>query len=255
MMKKLILKFVRALGYDLVPIRFVHAQQALILKPLDPVGVELLADRSFQDSCRQVYDHTLLDTPRLANLWQLSRLANPRGHILEVGAYRGGSALHLANACPDRAIYVCDSFRGFRSLDPALDHAFQPDMFRDTSKEHVERLFHRHGRPATIVAGYFPESCADLPLAPLSFVHLDLDTHEATRAALEFLAPRMIDRSLMVLDDFCRTADGVNRALAEFLDRATDWALFPLFPSQALLVHRTWFARDALSQPEGALSA
>jgi predicted O-methyltransferase YrrM len=241
MIKRLILRAFQRLGYDLVPIQFTQATQRLVLKPLDPREIELLADPAFQDSCRAVYALTLLDTPRLANLWQLARLSHPAGHLLEVGSYRGGSALHLSNACPDRRLFVCDSFAGFRALDPQDDRAFNATMFRDATREDVERLFAGRGRAVTVVAGYFPESCAGLELGPLSFVHLDVDTYEATRGALAYLPPLMSERALMVVDDYQRTAKGVDRALAEFVQAHSDWALFPLFPSQALLAHRSWW--------------
>jgi hypothetical protein len=50
----------------------------------------------------------------------------------------------------------------------------------------------------------------------------------------------MIDRSLIVLDDYNRRADGVNKAINEFTKAKRFWAVFPVFPSQAVLVHRSW---------------
>lgn len=240
---------IRRAGYDLVRVRYNARGQRLVLKPIDPLGVELLADAAFQASCEEVYSLTLLDTPRLANLWQLSRLTDPAGQLIEVGAYRGGSALHLSNACPDRHLFVCDSFTGFRQLHPKLDRVFDAAMFKDTSREAVEALFRRRQRRATVVAGFFPESCAGLELRPLSFAHLDVDTYEATRAALAFLADKMLPRSLIVLDDYHRTADGVDAALAEFTTTHPDWTLLPLFPSQALLMPKTWFDGAAAPRP------
>lgn len=247
MFANLILKFLRSRGYDLVKSRHTVGGRPVIVKPIDPIGVELLGDRDFQESCAQVYNLTLLDTPRLANLWQLCRQTDPQGNILEVGVYQGGSALHLANSSPGRQVFACDSFTGFARLDKTLDHAFDEQMFKNTSKEAVERMFSASGRPIRVIAGFFPQSCAAVDLGRLSFVHLDVDVFEATLDALNYVSGKMMDRSLIVLDDYNRTADGVNRAIDSFLTKNSGWQVLPLFPSQALLIPKTWFHDSASS--------
>src|SRR6266446_6332443 len=116
-----------------------------IEKPINPVDVEVLAEPSFQASVKEVANLTLLDTARLANLWSLCRLT-PKGNILEVGSYKGGGALHLSNACPDRKVIACDSFAGFETLRPDLDRNFESYMFKDNTKEAVEKLFQSRSR-------------------------------------------------------------------------------------------------------------
>jgi len=214
-----------------------------VYKPLNPVDVELLADPLFQASVREVAPLTLLDTPRLANLWNLCRLT-PKANILEIGSYKGGGALHLSNACPDRKVIVCDSFEGFGKLRPDLDRAFDDTMFKDNSRHQVEQLFTSRGRPNEVIAGFFPASCAGRQIAPVSFVHLDADVYEATINSLRFLTEQKIltDRALIVLDDYDRGAKGVNKAAAEFVASNRDWQVFPLFPAEGLLLHRSWFA-------------
>jgi O-methyltransferase len=240
--RRLITRCLRPTGYTLVPVRVAEALSAPHLRPTEASDVEVLQDPEFQHSCEQVMQFTLLDPPRLANLWTLARLSKPEGNIIEVGVYRGGSALHLANSCPDRLVFACDSFEGFRTLDPALDHLFRSDMFKDTSVPAVEQLFRSSGRSITIVPGYFPDSCVGVSLDPLSFAHLDVDTYDSTSAALAFIAPKMLDHSLILLDDYQRNAQGVDKAVAAFVGTHRDWCALPIFPSQGLLIHRSWFA-------------
>ncbi len=245
MVQKFLRKLLLRCGYELVPAR--HSQIAGgVFKPLDPLCVELLTDPEFVASLREVNHLTLLDGPRLGNLWQLCRWSNASGSILEVGTYRGGSALHLSNSAPARKIIVCDSFQGFRKLDPDLDQAFKPNMFKDASRDQVESLFREKGRNASVIEGFFPDSCRAVNLGPISFAYLDADTYESTKNALAFIHSKMIERSLILLDDFQRTAKGVDKAAEEFCQHQTDWSLFPLFPSQGLLVHRSWFQNNRL---------
>ena len=82
------------LGYHLRQVHGVYP----IIKPMDPAHLEVLEDPVFQASVREVADLTMLDTARLANLWKLCKLSDPRGNILEVGSYKGGGALHLCGS-------------------------------------------------------------------------------------------------------------------------------------------------------------
>ncbi len=214
-----------------------------LLKPINPLDVEILADPQFQASVREVAHLTLLDTPRLANLWNLCRLA-PEGNILEIGSYKGGGALHLSNACPKRKIIVCDSFEGFETLRPGLDRNFEPHMFKDNSKQKVEALFRSRGRDHEVIQGFFPSSVAGRRIEPVSFVHLDADVYKATIESLLYLTENHVltEKAIIVLDDFSRGADGVNKATAEFVSSHPDWNVFPMFPAEGLLLHRSWFS-------------
>ena len=221
-----------------------------ITKPIEPSNLEVLGDRSFQSSVREVADLTLLDTARLANLWSLCRMTDPKGNILEIGSYKGGGALHLSNCCPNRKVIACDSFSGFETLDPSLDHNFKDHMFKDTRRESVEALFKSRGRDYDLLDGFFPASSKGHTLAPVSFVHLDVDIYKATIESLHFLEEERIlmDRSLIVLDDYQRRADGVTEAVQEFTSAVEDWISFPMFPGQCLLVRHTWFARGEIAR-------
>jgi hypothetical protein len=168
-------------------------------------------------------------------------MSNPQGGVIEVGAYRGGGALHISNAVPERVITICDTFAGFAEYDPAVDSNFRPDAFRDTSAETVDRLFSAKSRAYRIIAGEFPASARDAPLAPLSFAHVDVDIYSATLATLRDLSSRMIARSLIVVDDRHRGAYGADVAVEQFLAEDRRWLELPMFPSQGVLLDRGWF--------------
>jgi len=213
-----------------------------VLRPLDPNGVAVLRDPAFQSSCREIEGLTLLDTHRLANLWQIARQAAGSGCMIEVGSYRGGSALHLSNACPDRRLYVCDAFAdGFATLDAKIDNRFQAHQFSDNRRDDVENLFRTRRRDAVIVEGFFPESIMKLGVetGPIAFAHVDVDVYQATADTLEYLRPRMNPRSCIVLDDVQREAHGVDQAIAEYVQRHREWMYLPLFPGQGVLLNTT----------------
>ena len=50
-----------------------------VVKRIDTCGVEILANKEFQKSCQDVKRLSVLDTPRLANLWYSLPDDQPRG--------------------------------------------------------------------------------------------------------------------------------------------------------------------------------
>jgi hypothetical protein len=91
------------------------------------------------------------------------------------------------------------------------------------------------------IRGYFPESAANVDLSNISFAHIDTDLYESTAKTLTYLQPRLIDHSIVVFDDYLRSVDGVMKAVGEFTRAHPDWAAFPMFPGQGLMIHRDWF--------------
>lgn len=211
---------------------------------VDVTNIAVLRDPAFRRALDAALPHTLLDTPRLANLWQLCRMSNPAGAVAEIGTYRGGGALLLSQAAPDRRLFVCDTFAGFKGqrLDGALDRLFTPEQFHDCSAEQVRALLTPYAADFRLIEGAFPASDPAGAVAGLSFVHLDVDIHDATLACLRRIAERCVDRALVVVDDYRRGADGCDRAVESFVREHRQWTAFPLYPGQALLVHRSWFA-------------
>jgi O-methyltransferase len=230
------------LGYDIISLR---DKDPLERKPTDTSFLEILRDRSFQSSVEEVSHLTLLDTARLANLWQLCRWSNPTGAIIEVGSYKGGSALHLSNSCPTRRIFVCDTFEGFGTLqiDSQHDRLFARGNFADTSFASVKSAWSNKRRDVVWVKGYFPQSAAGIEISNVSFAHIDLDLYRSTLDTLEFLDGRFIEKSIIVLDDYMRSVDGVMKAVREFQSARPEWISFPIYPGQGLMIHQSWFRR------------
>lgn len=240
-MKGLIKNVFRALGYRIERITPASVEFP-ITRPTRVKGVDILANKVFQDSVESLGQTSLLDTPRLANLWHLSRMTDPLGSIAEVGSYRGGTALHLSNACPEREILIFDAYskESFEKLDSKLDKTYYHGQFADHSPEAVSRLL--FGRKHRITQGFFPQSVENVSLPKVSFVHLDVDVYQAIKKSLLYFLEndRMLAKSLIVVDDFNRGAAGVNQAVSEVITDVPGTAAFPLFPSQALIVPPSW---------------
>jgi O-methyltransferase len=222
--------------------QWIRERSQLIQKPTLPVDLDILADPTFQQSVREVGNYTFLDTARLANIWLLCRSSNDRGNVIEVGAYKGGGSLHLSNCRPWSTIFVCDTFCGFGTLpvDRKLDARFVTEDFADTSRPAVEALFAGKNRDIRIIEGYFPGSDVHQVVQDVAFAHIDVDIYQSCKDTLDYLASRTVERSIFVLDDYHRRAEGVVRAAAEFIRKRRDWALFPVYPGQGVMFHKSW---------------
>jgi len=220
-------------GYELRPFNPHYP----IIKPIDTNKVEILKDPEFHASLIACQNDTNLDDARLANIWAYAKLSGP-GTMLEVGSWHGGGALHIANACPDRRMFVFDPFsdsQSFEALDGALDGSFTINQFTDTSEGYVRNLFASHNRKAEIVKGFFPASALNVNLGEVAFCHLDVDVYEATKNSLYYLADRLAKRSFVLLDDYRREAKGVDLAVDEFLRDHPRFRCFSLHPSQGVV--------------------
>jgi hypothetical protein len=141
------------------------------------------------------------------------------GDIAECGCFRGLSShlllqrLRRANPGFDgRGYHVFDSFQGL-SEPAAADHV----AGNDPAAERVRRMCRRGWFAASedvvrrsladfpAVAfhpGWIPDTFAGLPERRYRFVHLDLDLHDPTLAALEYFFPRLVPGGVIACDDY-----------------------------------------------------
>jgi O-methyltransferase len=203
--------------------------------PIDVTNVAILDDREFLQSIAEVKAYTKLDVARLGNLWQLARMTGP-GTLVEIGSFQGGGAKHIGNARPEAPLYCFDPFEsgGFEKVTE-LDNLFRASDFTETSFEFVRSFLARRAAPSYTTRGYFPQAAEGMDIGPIAFCHLDVDVYEATAQSLEYLAPLLAPRSLIMLDDYRRNCHGVDRAVDEFLAKHTEFRSWPLFPGQGVL--------------------
>lgn len=216
-----------------------------IAKPMDPRWLEVLDDPAFQASMAEVADLSALDTARLANLWQWCGLSE-EGAMIEVGAFRGGTSLHLSNRWPHRRIIVCDTFDGFArlTLDAVIDAGVPRGAWRNPEAGAVKALLAARGRDVVVLEGAFPDSDKSAAVRDVSFAHVDVDIYDSCRRSLEYLAPRATPSALFVVNDYLRwKTAGIKYAAQDFLAAHPAWLMLPAFPGQGVLLHRGAYGR------------
>ena len=133
-----------------------------------------------------------------------------RGHIVETGVARGGSAIFFGlfiNAFKTRRdLWLYDAFE-----------LFDPDG--PTSEEVRRTLFETFGfdREAVhLIKGHFETALAAYPEEPIAFLHIDAGGYEPIQCCLERLCPCVEPGGWIVLDNY-GADEGCRRATDEYL--------------------------------------
>lgn len=207
-LKSLVLGALNRAGYGLIKIPEVHTGQlhadVTPYASYSPWNV----DQEFQEIYNRVKGFTLVDLYKCYELWQLvPAAARLGGSMIEVGAWRGGSAALIAaraKSCGSTArIYVCDTFRGVVKAG-SNDDVYVGGEHADTSRAEVEELFQNIGLENTqILQGIFPDDTGqDVINERFSLCHIDVDVYESARDAVAWLDERMIPGGMFIYDDY-----------------------------------------------------
>jgi hypothetical protein len=162
----------------------------------------------------------------------LTEMPAVRGSILECGVYRGATLLGMTHILTKRRmdvrIHGFDSFAGFPEpsredaqpggeLHPDVRPGALADSALATLRERIGLL--RWQDRIRLVPGFFEDTLGTIATERFSLVHLDCDLYSSYRTCLEFVYPRMLAGSVIVLDDYRLPANvypGADRAVDEF---------------------------------------
>lgn len=142
------------------------------------------------------------------------RNAERDGLRCECGVFKGYSINYLARRTDGR-VFGFDSFHGLQEDWKGVGHT------RGTFD--LAGRLPRVRSNVSLLAGWFsdtlPSFLAANP-APVSLLHLDCDTYEATAEVLALIMDRLTPRTVVIMDDyhgFWGYRDGQFRAWAEFV--------------------------------------
>lgn len=195
-------------------------------------------DQDFAVLRDKVRRHTLVSEDRLALLYQLTLQANNvSGDLVEIGVYRGGTALLMAESlgASNQQLHLFDTFCGMPASDPDIDLHRSGD-FADTSLEAVSALLGDFTN-IHLYPGLFPETLPrDWTNKRFALVHVDVDIYASALDCCRFFYPRLSPGGVIVFDDYgFPSCPGVRQAVDEFCQHRD---LQPLYlPSGQALIH------------------
>lgn len=174
------------------------------------------------------------------------RKAGIAGDIVECGVWKGGSmmavaATLLAEGDTSRNLYLFDTFEGMappteRDRDnegkrAATMHAQIPKWCY-AGIEEVKRNLLSTGYPAErlhFIPGKVEDTLPHASLGSIALLRLDTDWYESTRAELIHLFPLLVERGVLIVDDYGHW-QGAREAVDEY---------FREHPEYPLLLQRT----------------
>jgi hypothetical protein len=157
------------------------------------------------------------------------------GLILEIGVYKGGSALTILNyldllkddesSLPEREYIGIDTFNGFdyevaKSSPDLIWYKTHSLSGAGKTLDSVRRLLSTSNTKSTL---HKLDICSDdLPwdITKISMANIDVDMYEPTKAALEKVSPLVQTGGLIICEDATSTPAlyGASLALSEFSD-------------------------------------
>ncbi len=226
-MKKIAKDILKIIIQSLGPRRVLH-----MLKEIDPncLGsyvasdyVKHLHDPIFQIISEKSNNYTLVDILRRHELWSLVRQSSKLDHgdYLEVGVWRGGSGLIIAEAIKHFKIasqlYLADTFEGVAKAG-SLDNAYVGGEHSDTSEALVRGLLDTNGHgDVELLTGIFPDDTGYRAPERLRFIHIDVDVYQSAKDIVEWAYSRLVPEGIIVFDDYgFLSCGGITKLCEEY---------------------------------------
>ncbi|MEO5705653.1 MAG: TylF/MycF/NovP-related O-methyltransferase [Alteraurantiacibacter sp.] len=221
--KSMVARAINTLGPKRVLRSIRHGNSALVGAYVDSDYPKHLHDGAFLAVYERAKEFTLVDVLRQHELWSLVQQAGKLapGDILEVGVWRGGTALIVGKAMQrfgvEGQLYIADTFTGVVKAG-VNDNLYAGGEHADASEEQVRALMARNGVVGTeILTGIFPEDTSDRIRGALRMVHIDVDVYQGARDVVEWAYDRLVPQGFFVFDDYgCASCSGVTGLCEEY---------------------------------------
>ncbi len=155
---------------------------------------------------------TLLTPDRIRTIADLAiQCRSLPGNVAELGVYRGGVSIMLAQLLPLKTVYAFDTFCGIPNANPAFD-VHRNGEFADVGDVLATLAEYRNIAP---VIGVFPASAEGIE-GQFCVAHFDGDTYQSCVDFIAYFVPRMVVGGVLIFDDFGWTkCQGVTKAINE----------------------------------------
>ena len=142
---------------------------------------------------------------------------NLTGNFIELGVYKGDSAKEIYERMPrGKILFLLDTFTGHPCHAECDSEEHPIGRYADVDLgEVVGRLNHPN---VVIISGDIRETMKTLDCEEFAFAHVDVDQYESTKAAIEFLLPRMTEGGIIRFDDYGYVS-GATKAVDELIGK------------------------------------
>lgn len=199
-----------------------------------------LQDAEFLKVYEKAKNNTLLDVFRSYELWDLAKQFNKKeGDIIEVGVWRGGSALFLSEGVKENEnFYLCDTFEGVVKATEK-DNKYIGGEHSDTSLDTVKDLFSASGiSNYTICKGIFPDETGHLVTSTkVKICHIDVDVYQSAKEIFLWVYPKLTVGAVVIFDDFGFAAcEGITALVYEIIENYPEFIKIYNINGHAILI-------------------
>lgn len=174
-----------------------------------------------------IFNHhlpTLLDTTRICNLIKYASKANvlldSNAVFAEFGSYKCGSGEIIAKACPNRSLFLIDSFQGLPEANTDKGDSHFQGEFADVDYIGTAGYFKMLYPNVRLLKGFSTSVFDFFDLeTKFTFVHIDCDLYQSGKDAVDFFWPRLMDGGYMLFDDYgWASCKGMKVLIEEFCE-------------------------------------
>ena len=188
-------------------------------------------DREFLDIYEVATKNTLLNVAKCWTLYHtVKQLSNLNGAVAEIGVWRGGSGIILAEGIrrsnSKSSLHLFDTFEGVpNNAILEKDNQFRGGEVSDTSVDHVKGLFMNDNfNFVQVHKGIFPvEVGMPDPNPTLKLVHIDVDTYKSAKDVTEYCWSILEPGGMLLFEDYGYfSTEGVTEYVNEFVSKNQD---------------------------------
>ncbi len=205
---------------------------------------DIFGNESFMQIYNQCKPYTMTSPERMYSLYlSMNYIIDNRleGDLAECGVWRGGSSMMMAlmlkqKGITDKKIYLYDTYEGMSApteFDTTARGVKASTVMTGTSRsksadsiwcysplDEVKGNLYSTGYPKEnlfFVQGKVEDTLPDIKPGKLCMLRLDTDFYESTKIELEQLYPLLIEKGILIIDDFGHW-DGVKKAVREYFE-------------------------------------
>ncbi len=193
----------------------------------DELHAILEKDPIYQHAYELAAPRTVVGMTRLKNIFLILKygLKETSGDIVELGSYRGGSALFMAQVARElgltKTIYALDTFEGMPGSDNAID-LHQKNDFHEAHLRELKVLIRKHKLTNLVpLKGLFEKTVPKLlsKISSVALAHVDCDIYPSVHYSITALTPHMDPAGgYLILDDpLTASCIGAMQAVEELL--------------------------------------
>jgi O-methyltransferase len=224
---------------------------------------DILGDKKFMHFYNQCKEYTMTSLERMYGLYQSVNYVidnKIEGDFVECGVWRGGSSMMMALMLKERGesnrkLFLYDTFEGMSAPtehDKTAKGSIHASAYlkKEKKKEHersvwcyasiedVQQNLQSTGYPQQnlfFIQGKVEDTLAHTVPGQLALLRLDTDWYESTRVELEVLYPLLVQKGILIIDDFGHW-EGAKKAVVEYFDTNKTKPLFQRIDYTARMV-------------------